>query len=323
MNICIVGFGAIGPVHADSISLIDSVTLYGICDIVKERADKAAEKYGCKAFYSFDECLLDKNIDSIHICTPHYLHYDMIKKAIQANKKVVAEKPIVMKKDEFSALLKDYSDAPIFPIVQNRTNLCIKELKNIIDTDQNLGKLTAVKGILTWYRTAEYYKSSAWRGTKLYEGGGVLINQAVHTLDLMVYLGGKVSSVTASASNKSLRDVIEVEDTIDALLQYENGAKGIFYATNAYTSNSPVQLELEFENASFKYMSGKLHRNNELICTDEIKFLGKAYWGSGHERTLYDLYVNKSTLGLADIKNTMYTIFAIYESAEKKEEIYL
>ena len=323
MNICIVGFGAIGPVHADSINMIESVTLYGICDIVKERADKAAEKYGCKAFYSFDECLLDKNIDSIHICTPHYLHYDMIKKAIQANKKVVAEKPIVMKKDEFSALLKDYPDAPIFPIVQNRTNLCIKELKNIIDTDQSMGKLTAVKGILTWYRTAEYYNSSIWRGTKLYEGGGVLINQAVHTLDLMIYLGGKVSSVTASASNKSLRGVIEVEDTIDALLQYENGAKGIFYATNAYTSNSPVQLELEFENASFKYMSGKLYRDNELICTDDAKFLGKAYWGSGHERTLYDLYVNKSTLGLTDIKNTMYTMFAIYESAEKKEEIYL
>lgn len=323
MNICIVGYGAIGPAHAEAISSIDNATLYAICDIDKARADEGALKHNCKAIYSFEECLSDENIESVHICTPHYLHFEMITKAIDSGKSVVAEKPITMTKDEFSRLYLEYKNAPIFPIIQNRTNHSIKTLKEIIDTDKSLGNLKSVKGILTWFRDKSYYDSALWRGTKEYEGGGVLINQAIHTLDLMIYLGGKISSVTATTSNKSLKEVIEVEDTVDAYLKYENGARGIFYATNAYSDDSPVLIELEFENASFKYTSNKLYRNDEFLCSDETKFIGKSYWGSGHERTLYDLYTEKKLLGLDDIKNTMDTVFAIYESAELGKEITL
>jgi len=321
MNICIVGFGAIGPIHAESLSLIKNVNIYGICDVIKEKADAAAETYGCKAFYSFDECLSDKNIDSIHICTPHYLHFEMVKKAIDAGKRVVVEKPVTMKKDEFTFLLKHYRDASIFPIIQNRTNKCVKELKNIIDNDNTLGALVAVKGIITWCRDAEYYNSDEWRGTKLYEGGGVLINQAVHTLDLMIYLGGDIEKVSATMTNKSLKNIIEVEDTVDAYMSYKNGAKGIFYATNAYPDDSPVQLEFGFENTILKYMDGKLYRDDKEICADDKKFLGKEYWGSGHERTLYDLYVDNKSLTISDIESTMKTMFAIYESADTGKEI--
>ena len=296
MNICIVGYGAIGPVHAESVSLIDGINLYAVCDTNKSRADAGASKHNCKAFYSYDECLKDSEIDSVHICTPHYLHFEMITKAIDCGKKVVVEKPATMKKEEFEILLKKYGDAPIFPIIQNRTNLCIKTLKNIIDSDDALGKLISTKGILTWYRDKAYYNSDDWRGTKAYEGGGVLINQAVHTLDLMIYLGGNIASVSASASNKSLQGVIEVEDTVDAYFKYENGATGIFYATNAFNPGSSVFVEIVFENAVFRYIDGKLYKNGEHIATDDSKFLGKAYWGSGHERTLYDLYINKKTL---------------------------
>ena len=323
MNICIVGFGAVGPVHAESLNLIKNVNIYGICDILKERADEGAEKYGCKAFYSFEDCLSDENIDSIHICTPHYLHFEMIKSAVWAGKKVVCEKPVTMKKDEFEYLLKHHGDGSVFPIIQNRTNKCIKELKSIIDNDNTLGKLIAVKGILTWYRDADYYNSAEWRGTKLYEGGGVLINQAVHTLDLMIYLGGELEKVTATMTNKSLEGIIEVEDTVDAYMLYKNGAKGIFYATNAYPGNSPIQLELIFENTSFRYISGKLYRDDTEICVDDKKFFGKEYWGAGHERMFYDLYVNDKKLTLNDIKATMQAMFAIYESADIGKEIKL
>ncbi len=321
MNICIVGYGAIGPVHAESISLINGINLYGICDIIKERADNGAEKYNCKAFYSFEDCISDKNIDCIHICTPHFLHFKMIKKALSAGKKVVVEKPCVMNENELSELYEKYSDAPVFPIIQNRTNTCIQYLKNIIDNDISIGKFIASKGILVWNRDENYYNSEEWRGTKLYEGGGVLINQAVHTLDLMIYLGGNIKNVTASMSNKSLKGIIEVEDTVDAFLEYENGAKGIFYATNAYPVNSSVLLELEFENASFRYTDGILYKNGKLICEDEKEFLGKSYWGIGHEKTLYDLYLNKKELNLNDIRNTMYTMFAIYKSAKSGDKV--
>ena len=323
MNVCIVGYGAIGPVHAESVSLIDNINLYAICDTDKVRADVGASEHNCKALYSFDDCLLDKNIDSIHICTPHYLHFDMIKKAIDSGKSVVVEKPATMTKDEFYYLLDNYKDAPIFPIIQNRTNLCIKKLKEITENDTNIGKLVSVKGILAWYRDESYYKSGDWRGKKAYEGGGVLINQAVHTLDLLTYFAGEVESVSASASNKSLKGIIEVEDTVDAYLKFKNGTTGIFYATNAFNPGSSVFVDFVFENAVFRYIDGKLYKDGEHIATDESKFLGKAYWGSGHERTLYDHYVNKKDITLKDVKATMDAMFAIYESAEKNKEIIL
>lgn len=315
-RVCVVGYGAIGPVHAEALESIPNVILYGICDNEKERADKGAADYGCKAFYSLDECLKDEKIDSIHICTPHYLHYEMIEKCLMAGKQVVTEKPVTMKKEEFALLLSKYEGKPVYPLMQNRTNTCITTLKEIVDTDSTLGKLMSVKGILTWKRDASYYGTDVWRGTKAYEGGGVLINQAVHTLDLMIYLAGNVKSVNATTSNKSLQDVIEVEDTVDALLKFENGAIGIFYATNAYGKNSKPQIELEFENASFQYIDRELYRDKQFICRDDHKFSGKEYWGSGHGRLLYDLYANQKAFTVEDVKNTMQTMFAIYESAE-------
>ena len=318
MNVCIVGYGAIGPVHAEALSHIENVNIYGICDCDKERADNGAKKYLTKAFYDFDDCINDKNIDFIHICTPHYLHFGMITKALDSGKRVVVEKPAVMTKSEFDMLFSGYDVSKIFPIVQNRTNICVEKLKELTDSNA-FGRLKGIKGILTWNRDAAYYNSAAWRGTKKYEGGGILINQAVHTLDLMVYLAGETKRISASAHNYSLKDVIEVEDTVEAYIKFKSGATGIFYATNAYSSNSDVQLELDFENASAAYIFGKLYVNGELICSDSTEFAGKNYWGSGHLKTLRDLYINNSTFSLADIKSTMDAMFAVYESAKTQE----
>lgn len=322
MNSCIVGCGAIAPVHAQALSLFENARLYAVCDINKERTDAFAEKYGARAYYSYDECIADENIDIIHICTPHYLHFEMICRALESGKRVVCEKPAVMKKSELEALFANYDVSKVFPIVQNRKNTCVEELKRIIK-EENVGRLIGVKGILTWFRDADYYNSGEWRGTKDYEGGGVLINQAVHTLDLMVYFGGGMKRVNASMRNNSLKGVIEVEDTLDAYIEFENGARGIFYATNAYAKNSPMQLELEFENGSFKYTDGLLISDGRVLCKDLGEFEGKSYWGSGHAKTLYDFYEKNKRFSLADIKDTMDAMFAIYESAELGKEIML
>ena len=322
INICIVGYGAIGPIHATALKDIDGVKIYGICDIQKDIADKAAIEYGCKAFYDYDECLKDENVDSVHICTPHYLHFEMITKALDAGKKVVSEKPIVMKKEELDLLYEKYDTSKVFPIIQNRTNPSIVKLKELITTN-DYGPLKAVKGIVTWCRDAAYYNSADWRGTLKYEGGGVLINQTVHTLDLMVYLGGGVKSVSSSMCNHSLKGVIEVEDTLNSCIEFKNGAKGIFFATNAYPLNSGVQFEMEFENKSFLYYNGALYSDGELICADADKAVGKIYWGNGHARTLKDCYTGGSKLCADDVKDTMYTMFAMYESANKGEAVEL
>ena len=97
MNICIVGNGAIAKVHAQAVIKTEGVNICGICDVDKSRADSGAAEYGASAYYDYADVVADKNIDGIHICTPHYLHYEMIKVAADAGKKIVCEKPLVMK----------------------------------------------------------------------------------------------------------------------------------------------------------------------------------------------------------------------------------
>lgn len=322
MNSCIVGYGAIGPVHTEAVEQLDNAFLYAVCDIDRARADNAAEKYGIKAYYDFDECIKDKNIDVVHICTPHYLHCEMICKALENGKKVVVEKPAVMKRTELDLLFSKYDVTNVFPIVQNRKNHCIEELKRIVATE-DVGKLIGIKAIVTWHRDAAYYNSAEWRGTKEYEGGGVLINQAIHALDLMTYFAGAAKKVNASMKNYSLEGVIDVEDTIDACIRFENGVKGIFYATNAYCSNQPLQLELEFENRRFRYADGMLISGDKIICKDSTEYKGKSYWGNGHIKALSDFYENNSKMSLHSIKDTMLAMFAIYESAANAAEVEL
>jgi predicted dehydrogenase len=317
MNAVVVGFGGIGHVHAKALSEIKSVNLYGICDIDKERSESGAEEYGARAFFDYDECLKDENIEYVHICTPHYLHFEMIKKALDAGKKVVVEKPAVMKKEELQALYDGYDVKKIFPIVQNRAQRCIKELVKRTADEKACGKLLGVKGIVTWSRDKDYYTQDDWHGTMAKEGGGVLINQAIHALDLMVFFGGKAKEVSAAMGNFSLKDVIEVEDTLTAFIRFENGAKGVFFATNAYSKNSPVEIELHYEKVSFSYRNNKLYENGEYVCSDSDEWIGKKYWGNGHTITLHDLYENGSKMCLDDVKNTLDVVFAAYESANK------
>ncbi len=317
MKAVIVGFGAIGPAHAKAIDAIDEVTLYGVCDIIKERADKGAEEYGVKAFYDYDDCLNDENVDYVHICTPHYLHFEMITKALDKGKRVVVEKPAVMKKEELDILFEKYDVTKVFPIIQNRTNTTIEEIKRISE-EEKLGTPVCVKGILTWHKDDVYYNSGAWRGTNEFEGGGVLINQALHTLDLMMYFAGRAKNVKAMMANFSLENVIEVEDTLSAFIEYENGATGLLFASNAYGVNSAVEFEVVYENDCFSVKDGNLYRNGEYLCCNSDEYVIKKYWGRGHIRTLSDLYSRGSKLCLRDVKNTHDALFAIYESAKAK-----
>ena len=126
-NACIVGYGAIGPVHADAITNTDCANLYAVCDINADKAKLCTDKYGCKAYCDFDEMLKDEDIDVVHICTPHYLHKDMTISALAAGKDVVLEKPVAMNRAEFRELM-DYvesngKDKNLCIMLQNRTTL--------------------------------------------------------------------------------------------------------------------------------------------------------------------------------------------------------
>lgn len=330
LNACIIGFGMIAPVHAKAICETENGKIYGICDIDKKRADDGAKRFGAKAFYSYDDVLNDKEIDVVHICTPHYLHSEMTKKALEYGKNVVLEKPAAMTLNEFEELLAEYEKhkEKICVVFQNRTNICIQMLKELI-SNNDFGALCGISASVRWNRTKEYYNHDEWRGKLATEGGGVLINQSIHLLDLMTYFGGEVFSVCSSMSNKSLKNVIEVEDTVDALIEFKSGIKGSFFATNSYPVNQPFQLELNFEKATFRYADNNLYKisGGELsfVCRNDSHIPGKDYWGGGHRHVIYDFYnavLNGGKyIDLKDAENTMRTMFAIYKSAKNEGEI--
>lgn len=307
-NVCVVGNGSIGPVHIKAVEKCTNANLYALCDIDNK---KHCDNLIC--YTDFDEMLKDANIDSVHICTPHYLHFDMIKKALDAGKQVVCEKPVTMTKKEFDELLSLNGASDVCVVFQNRVNPCITKMKEIIDSGC-MGKVVTAKGILTWFRTYDYYNSSPWRGKLATEGGGVLINQAVHTLDYFSYLVGNVKSVKAITSNFSL-EKLEVEDTVSAHLKFENGATGVFYATNSYGENSAPYFEIKFEKGVIRYIDYTLYKDKEPIEYDYAPVHEKSYWGNSHGALVHNFYDNNTYFSPFDVQNTMNTMFAIYESA--------
>ncbi len=314
-NVCIVGYGNIGPTHSRALEDVKGARLYAVCDIAQTALKKCLDRYKqVIAYDNFDRMLLDDNIDVIHICTPHYLHYGMIEKAVNAGKEVVSEKPITMNVEEFEKLLALKNANRVCAVLQNRYNSCVIQLKELIKSGK-LGEIIAIKGFVTWKRDAAYYAQKDWRGKWATEGGSALINQSLHTLDLMIYLAGNVESVQASMHNYTLRNIIETEDTVEACLQLENNVRGLFYATNTYAIDSDPEIEIVGTNAIARYAYKKLTLNGTLVAEDALTTNGKTYWGNGHTELFKDYYENEHFFTPYDVKNTMHTVFAIYESA--------
>lgn len=314
-HVCIVGYGAIGPVHAAGLKCAENAQLYAVCDVDAGRRRNCQELYGVKEYDDFDTMLRDERIDSVHICTPHYLHFEMIKKALETGKEVVAEKPVTIWRGEYDELLKLDREGKVCVVLQNRLNPCVKRLKALVECG-DLGAVKAVKAVLTWHRDEAYYANGAWRGKWETEGGCLLINQAVHTLDLFHYIVDDIVSVKTNMSNYSLEGVIEAEDTLMAQLELKNGVKGIFFATNAYGVNSAPFFEVVFEKGTVRYMDKRLWLNGELLAEDEKPSLGKDYWGSGHAGLIRRYYDEGKYFSVFDAENTMKAVFAMYESAK-------
>ena len=328
---CIIGVGAIGPIHAVALDRIGG--LYGICDNQPDRLSGFyPDNENLHRYSDYEEVLSDVDVDVVHICTPHYLHKDMTIAALRQGKSVVLEKPVAMNKAEFDELYKiaEKAENKVCVMFQNRTNPAIKALKSFLETNNSLGKLKGITGILTWNRNAEYYLRDSWRGKWNTEGGGLLINQAIHTIDLLGYLGGKIDRVRGSISNKTLEGVIEVEDTADAIFETEAGMKMCFYATNGCGYSRPLQLEVQMEHGLLRYADNRLYKiaddSCEVLAYDSRRYPGKDCWGNGHQEVIEEFYKYLETgegeyITLSDAAPAMKTLYAFYESAKTNKEV--
>jgi len=226
--------------------------------------------------------------------TPHYLHTPMAIKAIQHNKHVVLEKPVGINLGELKLLheVVAQSDRVIGVTLQNRFNPTTIKMKEIIDAG-SLGQFVSSKGILTWCRKDEYYSDSDWRGRLDKEGGGLLINQAIHTLDLLEYIGGPIDRLEAHLANFTHPE-IEVEDTAMIALYYTTGATGCFYGTNSYGENSQIEMGFSFENGELVLQDQQLFliRQGEKTCLahDKVSIGDKSYWGMSHQLIIHNIY---------------------------------
>lgn len=314
-NVCIVGYGAIGPIHAAALEVIDEANFYAVCDCDESRILRCLEKYNVVSYNNFSTMLEDSNIDTIHICTPHYLHYKMVKLALEKGKDVVCEKPIAMKEEELKKMLCLPNIEKVAVVFQNRLNTCVMKMKAILE-EKTFGEILGVRGLVTWMRDEDYYKTDEWRGKWKTEGGGVLINQSIHTLDLMGYLTDGFKSVKANMTNYSLKDVIEVEDTFTASFRMKNDAKAVFFATNAFAMNSSPDVQIVCERGVLHYTDDKLFVNDDIVCHDITAEGEKAYWGTGHIQLLRNYYNEGKYFSVFDAENTMETAYAMYKSAK-------
>lgn len=296
MKAAVIGCGNISKMHFIALSNNPEAEIIAVADIKPERADEMAEKYGAKAYYSFDELLEAEAPDVVHICTPHYLHTEMAIKALGKGINVLTEKPCSTNTEEVEALRKAMTESgkQVGVCFQNRYNSAVQNAKRII-VSGSMGRVKAVRAFVTWFRDKEYY-SDDWHGTLDKECGGVLINQAIHTVDLVQYFGGKCRSLDAHISNDSLKGVIEVEDTASVRMELDGGVTAVLYATTAYTENSDVFIEILTENGKLRLEGEKLFvldvsgKTTEIQCDSEIVYHGESYWGSGHSALINDFY---------------------------------
>ncbi|HJA91700.1 MAG TPA: Gfo/Idh/MocA family oxidoreductase [Candidatus Eisenbergiella merdipullorum] len=328
MKAAIIGCGTIAAVHAESITRLEGASLAAAADIRPERAKAYAGKYGCRAFLSLEEMLEEEKPDVLHICTPHYLHVPMTEYALKRGVHVFCEKPPVISKEQLARLEKAVSEGPGRAgfCFQNRYNPSVLYVKELLASGKP-GRIKGARGIVTWNRGEAYYTQSGWRGRLETEGGGALINQAIHTMDLLGVFLGKPVSVEAQTANHHLPGIIEVEDMMEAYIRYENAA-ACFYATTAYTEDAPPLIELSCENmviriedqdVTLRYRDGRRERPT----LDRKQALGKSYWGSGHMDCIADFYHCLETgerfaQDLEGVRDTVRLMLASYASAQEK-----
>lgn len=333
LRAAIVGCGSIYTNHAEALTNNDNIELVCVCDIKEEKAAKAADKYKCKYYTDYNQMLKTEKLDVVHICTPHYLHAPMAIAAMQSGNNVLTEKPMAISISDAKAMINvsKVTGKRLGVCFQNRFNATSVRIKEVIESGE-VGKVIGAKGIVTWHREAPYYINSGWRGSFKTEGGGVLINQSIHTLDLLQWFLGDIDYIKGSVDTRVLQDAIEVEDTAEATIKFNTGASAIFYATNCYVTDSPVEIEIICEKAVLS-LNGDLtikYKNGETSCTTDIdKATGeKAYWGSGHKLLINDYYKklkNNTEFSIDGDQaiTAIQMIRAIYESEKKKQYVKL
>ena len=320
-KVCIIGCGVIFRNHIVSLLALDNVEISALCDIKAEKAERMRNEYAldCPVYSDYIKMLDEINPDAVHILTPHYLHTQMTLDALERNINVFLEKPICIKEDDIQKLIdaESKSKARVCVSFQTRYNKAVKIAKQIIDED---GGAIYGSGAVIWNRSDEYYASGDWRGKCATEGGGVLINQAIHTIDLLHFFLGIPKKVQAICSKMRHGESVEVEDTCQCIIDFDNGKRANLLATTTYCGHDSTTLRIESKNHVVEIRDQWLYVDGELIETEKSEsYIGKKCYGNSHMIAIESFYTALSEgsdmqIPLSDAQYAVKIILAAYKS---------
>ena len=339
MKFGIVGTGMIANFHAKAIEAMEGSSLHSCFDRNLERSSEFAEKNEIKTYATLEGFLADPELDIITIGTPSGTHLDPALAGLNAGKHVICEKPLEVTPERIDPLIaaSEVNGVTLAAILNRRFNESVVLLKEAVDAGR-FGTISLVEASIKWYRDQAYYDSAGWRGTWALDGGGALMNQSIHIIDQLIHTIGPVKRVSGSMALLA-HENIEVEDTAVAILEFENGAKGIVQGSTACWSSTghPAEVNICGSEGSafladehFKVWDFKTpapvdeYVQANLMASDDAVGLGandpNAINFTGHQRNFEEV-VNaikenrRPSVDCHEARKAVALICAIYESA--------
>jgi len=340
----IIGCGVIGPWHARAIAANEKAELVAACDIIPEKVKQFCAEYGENPapYLDFHELIQDSRVDVVCICTPSGVHSEMAIAAANAGKHILCEKPLDITLDKIDRMIEvaEKNRIKLAGIFQRRTYDSTQKVKQAMN-EQLLGKMVLGDVYLKYYRSQAYYNSADWRGTWELDGGGALMNQGIHGIDLLLWLMGDVDTVYGRCLT-AVRQ-IKVEDTALAMLRYKNGALGVLEGTTSVNPGEETRIELNGKLGTIIYKESEITRwavttgDDERAKDIEIES-GEQQAGAvadprdigvlGHIRHVADMIEAIETdrepmVTGESARKSVELILAIYQSSRTKKEVQL
>ncbi len=343
----IVGCGVIGPIHAEAIASLPDAQLAAVTDIIPERAQKLADQYGATPYTDLQEMLMRERLDVVIICTPSGMHGEQACQVMRSGRHVIVEKPVEISLAAIDEMLRVQQETGVklAVISQHRFDPASRQVHDLLE-EKAFGRLVLGNVIVPWWRSQGYYDSGAWRGTWELDGGGVLMNQSIHSIDLLQWFMGPVKSIYAYMDTLAHR--METEDVAVAVLRFTNGALGTIAATTGAYPGVTTRIEVfgdrgsaVIENDNLSYLHLARDDSEEAGAYGAAPQASKKADGEGSTaQNPGDISYRAHALQIADMIRAIRTdgtplvdgyaarrpveiILGIYESARTRKEVTL
>lgn len=328
VKFAVIGCGAISKSHLVGIADTGEAELAAVCDVNLEQAEAAAKPYGARAFTDYEQLLAQPDIDVVSICTPSSLHPEQTIQAALAGKHVISEKPMAIQLADAVRMAEvcERQGVKLATVFPRRMSPAAQYAKRIIEEGW-LGRLSLCSGHAKFYRDQAYYDSAGWRGTWAWDGGGSMMNQGIHTVDLLQWLAGPVQSLYGYSRNV-LRS-IEVEDTSVTALHYASGALGVLETTTTAYHQPDHRIVIHGDNGTLILTGNELTTLDVRENKDKLPaFVPPAKPIGGHTQQIRDMALavledREPIITGRDGIHSLSIILGTYESHRDKREIVL